>query len=48
MDDREGESSGVENKLFEVPKSCTFRERKIWRRKIIAKFASRAAMPQKC
>ena len=28
MNDHEDESSGVENELFEAPKSCTFRGKK--------------------
>ena len=48
MTDHEGEGSGVENELSRRQNLVLFAGRKIWRRKIVAKFASEATMPQKC
>ena len=48
MTDHEGEGSGVENELLRRQNLELFAGRKIWRRKIVATFASGATMPQKC
>ena len=48
MTDHEGKGSGVENELLRRQNLVLFAGRKIWRRKIVEKFASGATMPQKC
>ena len=48
MTDHEGEGDGVENKLLGRQNLVLFAGRKAWGRKIVAKFASGATMPQTC
>ena len=48
MTDHDGEGSGVENKLLGSQNLVLFAGRKTWGRKIVAKFASGATMPQTC
>ena len=42
--DQDGEGSGVENKLLGSQNLVLFAEEKVWRREIVAKFASGATM----